>query len=100
MIRELIDIGGTSSADKDFARPFHIFLALAILNGVCQGAALGTMVPVPWKYPLSTPRYAMIQMVGARVFKAYRLKGVLMSCANKSAPNHRTTAAMPPTAVA
>lgn len=46
MIRELIDIGGTSSADKDFARPFHIFLALAILNGVCQGAALGTMVPV------------------------------------------------------
>ena len=73
--------------------------ALTICSKIWD-TAVGTMVPVPWKYPLSTPRYAMIQMVGARVFNAYRLKGVLMSSANKSAPNHRTNAAMPPTAVA
>ena len=32
--------------------------------------AVGTMVPCPWKYPRNTPRYAMIQTVGANVFNA------------------------------
>lgn len=42
----------------------------------------------------------MIQMVGARVFKAYMENGVLISWAKVSAPNQSTAAATPPITVA
>ena len=66
---------------------------------ICE-SAVGIMVWSPWKKPRNTPRKATIATVGASIFSAMELSGLLRSVVQKKSErkNVRRPKAVPTTA--